>query len=142
MQGLRSFDKLGHDPPSQLCPACSVLRAEWLNTVSKNALAKLRFDSQKPTHLVNAELEAFRRYATGRRQCKLCNKRFMSRTPLVESSRKQGSRGEWARADVDDNRKFPFHRTPGRALFFEMGFLYHASSARRKKGLVRQSLER
>ncbi len=77
MPGLRSFDELRYPPPSQLCPECSSLRGEWLNSVSKTALAKLRLGSQKQlTPLVNSELEAFRRYLTGRRQCKICNKRF------------------------------------------------------------------
>ena len=43
MPGLRSFDELRYPPPSQLCPECSSLRGEWLNSVSKTALAKLRF---------------------------------------------------------------------------------------------------
>lgn len=77
MPGLRSFDELRHPPPSQLCSECSSLCGEWLNTVSKTALAKLRFDSQKQIKpLVNAEVEAFQRYVARRRQCKICNKRF------------------------------------------------------------------
>jgi hypothetical protein len=73
MPRLRTFDEVR---PPQLCTKCSVLRGEWLDVVGKTALEKLRFSWQKQvTALDDAELEAFRRYVDGRRQCRICNRR-------------------------------------------------------------------
>ena len=78
MPGLRSLDLVPKPlPPPQLCGDCFSLRQQWLDIVGKAALAGLKFDSQKQIHLVaDSEVEAFRRYVGGRRNCKACNRGF------------------------------------------------------------------
>ena len=77
MPQLRSFDQLQRPLPPQLCANCSTLRTDWIDTVSKAALAKLRFIRHKRIEsMAIAEKEAFRRYIARRRECEPCKKGF------------------------------------------------------------------
>jgi hypothetical protein len=89
MPRLRSLDVVPKPlPPPQLCGDCISLRQDWLDIVRKAARGRLKFVNPEQIQLLaDAEIEAFRRYVAGRRNCKACNRGFTELGILLEPIR-------------------------------------------------------